>query len=149
MVAAGRPNRIRPQARWRFRSIHHPAGRDGPAQADELQGQRRTSGVVARWGENYVLQHADGLQGRGAIHVRAATIWRPVRDAERWNADRAADRQPVGRRRPELAGAEELTPGAREIPTTSRPAPCYARRLRVEVRICARRPPSEAQRPDL
>src|SRR6202043_2377778 len=25
--------------------------------------------------------------------------------------------------------------------TTSRPAPCYARRLRVEVTICARRPP--------
>src|SRR5258707_8451110 len=115
MVAAGRPYRIRPQARRRFRSIHHPAGRDGPAQADELQGQRCTSGVVAGWTENYVLQHADGLQGRSAIHVRAATIWRPVRDAERRNAGRAADRQPVGRRRPELAGAEELTPGAEEI----------------------------------
>src|SRR5258707_4426215 len=113
MVAAGRPYRIRPQARWRFRSIHHPAGRNGPAQADELQGQRRTSGVVAGWRESHLLQHADGLQGRSAIHVRAATLWRPVRDAERRNAGGATDRQSVGRCRPELAGAEKLTPGAR------------------------------------
>jgi hypothetical protein len=49
--------------------------------------------------------------------------------------------------RSDTIGCPQTAP--REIPTTSRPASCYARRLRAEVRICARRPPSEARRPDL
>src|SRR5215471_14826822 len=74
--------------------------------------------MVAGWREDSVLQHADGLQGRSAIHVRAATIWRAVCDAERRNAGRAIDRQSVGRRRPGMASAEELNPPrARSKPT--------------------------------
>ena len=111
LVAARRPDRLRPPPRRRFRGVHHPPGRHRPAPADQRERQRRPSRVVARRGEDHLLQHAHGLQGRSALHVRAATLRRSLRHAERRHRGRAAYRQPVGRRRAELAAEKGLTIG--------------------------------------
>ena len=69
-------------------------------------------------------------------------------------------RSMVGKVWPQSPSISQLTSQLDPIPSVTRKLrhakfephhgrPCYARRLRVEVTICARRPPSEARRPDL